>query len=155
MNDVRTRFAVMTAFLAVAFVPLLAQAQGRQESNGVVLYWGVVPAAVVSAQHPGAMHGVNPSDGAQLHHLVVALYTAAGARISDAVVRGQLKEVGVVNAPPKYLTPMIINGQTSYGQYFQAVMSGPYHFHIQVKLANQPAEIEFTIDASLPRRNAP
>ena len=56
------------------------------------------------------MHGVVPKDGGQVHHMVVALFNADGKRIEDAVVRAQLSETGIVDAPPKYLTPMSIGG---------------------------------------------
>lgn len=136
--------------LALAGLPALAQ--DRLQRDGVVLYWGLVPAAIVAGRHPADdMHGALPRDGGQLHHLVIALFDAAdGRRIADAVVRAQLHEVGLVDAAPKYLTPMPVDGQASYGQWFSTARAGPYRFRIFVMLPQRAAEIEFTVSARSP-----
>lgn len=132
--------------LALVGAAAPAAAQGRQERDGVVLFWGLVPGEI-AARQPSPMHGVDPALRG-LRHLVVALFDAKGARIADATVQAQLREPGVVNAPTKSLSPMTVNGQASYGQYFEPVMSGPYHFHIRVTLPGRVDEIEFTVDAA-------
>ncbi|MDG0833169.1 hypothetical protein EXH51_10475 [Pelomonas saccharophila] len=131
-------------------------AQARVERDGVVLYWGLVPAAIVAEKHPlEEMHGVVPKDGGQVHHLVAALVDAKdGRRIGDAVLRAQLHEVGIVNAAPKYLTPMTINGLASYGQVFSMAKDGPYQFRILARLADRPNEVEFPISAWSPHRES-
>ena len=139
----------------LAFAPSLTLAQAHQVREGVVLYWGLVPAAVVSQEHALAdMHGVVPSDGGQVHHLVVALFNADGKRIEDAVVRAQLSESGIVDAPPKYLTPMSVDGQLSYGQLFSTVRGEPFRFRVLVKLAGSSKDIEFAVLAGAPHREA-
>lgn len=155
----RRRLSVrhLPALLALAVLPLAVQpamAQARVERDGVALYWGLVPAAIVAEKHPLAeMHGVVPKDGGEVHHLVVALFDAAnGKRIGGAVVRAQLHEVGLMDAAPKYLTPMAVDGQASYGQLFSTAKDGPYQFRVFVKLANRPNEIEFPISAWSPHR---
>jgi len=147
----RASLLLLFALAAMALVPPAA-AQARLERDGVVLYWGLVPAAIVSDKHSlEQMHGVVPKNGGQVHHLVVALFDAAdGRRIADAVVRAQLSEVGVVDAAPKYLTPMPVNGLASYGQLFWTAKEGPYQFRIFVRLANRPGEIEFALAARSP-----
>ena len=80
MRLIRSKLAALLALVLFALAPslALALAQARQERDGVVLYWGLVPAEVVSQQHAqDAMHGGAPKSGGQLHHLVVALFTAA------------------------------------------------------------------------------
>ena len=77
-----------------------------------------VPATVVSQKYAlEDMHDVVPKDGGQIHHLVVALFNSKGARIEDAVVRAQLSGTGIVDAPPKYLTPMSIDGLQAVMQH--------------------------------------
>lgn len=155
MSLIRAKLAVLFTLALIAFGPSVAQAQMRLEREGVVLYWGLVPAAVVSEKHAlEDMHGVVPQDGGQVHHLVVALFDADGKRIEDAVVRAQISETGIVDAPPKYLTPMRIDGQMSYGQVFSTAKSGPYRLHLLVKLSNRAAEIEFAVSAWSPHREA-
>lgn len=155
MSLIRSTLSAFFALTLLALVPTIAIAQARLEREGVVLYWGLVPAAIVSQKHAlEDMHGVVPKDGGQVHHMVVALFNADGKRIEDAVVRAQLSETGIVDAPPKYLTPMSIDGQASYGQLFSTVRSGsgPYRFRVLVKLPSRPAEIEFAVSAWSPHR---
>ena len=84
---------------------------------------------------------------------VVALYdNASGRRIEDAVVRAQLSESGIVDEPAKYLPPMKINDQASYGQVFTVAKDGPYRFKVWVRLAQRQEEIEFAFSAWSPHR---
>ena len=112
-----------------------------------------VPATVVSQKYAlEDMHDVVPKDGGQIHHLVVALFNSNGTRIEDAVVRAQLSETGIVDVPPKYLTPMSVDGQMTYGHLFSTVRGGPYRFRVLVKLTSRAAEIEFAVSAWSPHR---
>lgn len=126
-----------------------ASAQGRIERDGVVLYLGLVPEAIVSQQHAiGELHGGRPPGGGKINHLVLALFDArSGSRIDNAVVRAQLSESGVVDGPPKYVPPMPVNGVGSYGQLFGMVGDGPYRFRILVKPNDRKDEIEFNVIA--------
>lgn len=154
MSTICSRSIGLLALILLALLPTLVRAQARLERDGVVLYWGLVPAAVVSQRHAQEeMHGVLPKDGGQNHHLVVALFTRDGKRIADAVVRAQLTEIGIVDAPPKYLTPMLIDGQASYGQFFSTAKRGPYKFRVLVKLDDRPSDIAFDISAWSPHRD--
>lgn len=146
-------FVLLLVSLAYA-APSLAQA--RQDKGGVTVFWGVVPAAVVSQQHAiEEMHGHRPAGGGQVHHLVVAVFdSSSGRRIDNAVVRAQLSESGIVDGSPKYLTPMLINGQMSYGQLFSVAKAGPYHFRLWVIPPGREAEIEFSVTASSPHEQA-
>ena len=145
-----------SAFLLLGLLwlaPWQAFAQARMARDGVALYWGLVPGAVVEDKHALAdLHGGPRNDGGQVHHLVVAVFDAAsGRRIGDAIVRAQLSESGIVDEAPKYLPPMPIDGQMSYGQWFSMVArSGPYRFRVWVKLPGRPAEIEFSVSAGAP-----
>lgn len=153
MPDIRSNFVKALAVTSLAFAPTLAPAQARLERDGLVMYWGLVPAAVVSQRHAlEEMHGGPPKDGGLNHHLVIALFARDGTRIADAVVRAQLHETSIVDAPPKYLTPMIVDGQASYGQFFSTAKSGPYKFRVLVKLADRPSDIAFDISAWSPHR---
>ena len=153
MSFIRSKLAALFTLVLLALVPSITLAQARLEREGVVLYWGLVPAAVVSQKHAlEDMHGVVPKDGGQVHHLVVALFNSKGTRIEDAVVRAQLSETGIVDAPPKYLTPMSIDGQMTYGQVFSTAKSGPYRFRLLVKLPSRATEIEFAVSAWSPHR---
>ena len=136
--------------LVLAVLGFTSFAEERAERDGVVLYWGLVPEAIVSQQHAiDELHGGRPRGGGKINHLVVALFDAkTGRRIDDAIVRAQLSESGIVDEAPKYLPPMPVNGVSSYGQLFGMVHDGPYRFHVWVKLPDRPAEIEFRINAA-------
>lgn len=126
--------------------------QSRLDREGVTMYWGLVPTAVVSDKHAlEQLHGGGPKGGGQVHHLVVALFDSASAtRIESAVVRAQLSEIGVVDSPAKYLPPMLIDGRMSFGQLFSVVKEGPYRFRIFVKLADRAREVEYSISVASP-----
>lgn len=116
MNS-RLAWKIIVTVLVAAVLALLllqvAHAQQRLQRDGITLYRGLVPAAVVSQRHTlEAMHGVVPNNGDHVHHLVVALFRADGSRIVDAVVRAQLGETAITERPPKYLTPMPVEGRT-------------------------------------------
>ena len=150
------RFAA-TMWLLLLLTTMLspALAQSRLERSGITLYWGLVPAAVVADKHALAeLHGGPPKEGGQVHHLVVALYdSASGRRIEGAVVRAQISEVGIVDEPPKYLLPMKVNDQASYGQVFGVAKDGPYRFRLWARLPPRTDEIEFKFDAWSPHRS--
>jgi hypothetical protein len=156
MSFIRSKLAALFTLALLALGPSITLAQARLEREGVVLYWGLVPAAVVSEKHAlEDMHGIVPNDGGQVHHLVVALFKADGKRIEDAVVRAQLSESGIVDAPPKYLTPMSVDGLMTYGHLFSTARSGPYRFRVLVKLPSRATEIEFEVSAWSPHRETP
>ena len=140
---------LVVACLAASY----AFAQARQDRDGVTLYWGLVPAAIVESKHAiDDLHGSPRRDGGHVHHLVVAVFDSAnGRRIEDAVVRAQLREPGFMDEAPKHLPQMAVNGQMSYGQWFDTVArSGPYRFRVFVKLPAKPREIQFDIAAGTP-----
>jgi hypothetical protein len=149
LTNLRSWFALALA-LALLSWSALSQAQERLERQGVILYWGLVPEAIVSRQHAiDELHGGRPPGGGKINHLVIALFDAkTGRRIDDAIVRAQLAEPGIVDQPPKYLPPMPVNGLGSYGQLFGMVYDAPYRFRVWVKLQERQGEIEFTIDTA-------
>ena len=51
MLFIRSKLAALFTLVLLALVPSITLAQARLEREGVVLYWGLVPAAVVSEKH--------------------------------------------------------------------------------------------------------
>ena len=95
MPFILSKLAALFTLVLLALVPsiTLAQAQARLEREGVVLYWGLVPAAVVSQKHAlEDMHGIVPKDGGQVHHLVVALFNSKGTRSAHATLPAFMAE---------------------------------------------------------------
>lgn len=139
----------VTVLAGFAVAAACAQAQERMERDGIVLYWGLVPSALASQQHAQEeLHGGRPPGGGRLNHLVVALLDGrSGVRIDNAVVRAQLSEPGIADTPAKYLVPMSVNGQASYGQVFGMVYGGPYRFRVDVQVPQRAQELQFDFQA--------
>lgn len=139
--------AIAAAFLLAAAG---AGAQERQEKDGLVLYWGLVPGAVAAQRLPvEEMHGGKPIGGGKVHHLVLAVFESkSGARVSDAVVRAQVSESGIVQEPAKYVPAMAGGGAGSYGQLFGMVHEGPYRFTVWVKHPSRRDDVRFDIVAA-------
>lgn len=131
----------------------LAAAQSEpQTKDGVTVYLGVVPAAVVkdppphSAERP--MHGRVPR-GVHEYHLVAAVFDAAsGSRISDATVTAQVSGLGLAGSK-RTLEPMQIAGTTTYGAFFSLPGRDLYSVKITVERpggAGRPATVDFKYD---------
>lgn len=151
-----SRWFLSALLLVLSAYAAPSSAQARQDKEGITVYWGLVPAAVVSEKHAiEEMHGHRPAGGGQVHHLVVAVFdSSSGRRIDTAVVRAQLSESGIVDEPPRYLTPMLINGQMSYGQVFSVAKAGPYRFRLWVLPPGRKTEIELAVSAYSPHAEA-
>lgn len=144
-----------TTLLLLATALSSALAQSRLERSGITLFWRLVPAAIVTDKPALAeLLGGPPKGGGKVRHLVVALYDSASSRrIEDAVARAQLSETGIVDEPPKYLLPMKINDQASYGQVFGVAKDEPYRFRVWVRPPSRIDEVEFRFDAWSPHRS--
>lgn len=131
--------------------------QTRFDREGLTLYWGLVPEAILAERHDiDQLHGGRPKGGGQVHHLMVALFDSTnGRRIENALVRAQLSETGFVDAPAKYLPPMAVNGKRTYGQLFAVAKEGPYQLRVFVKLPDRPREIEYAMSTSSPHGQRP
>ena len=142
----------LSMLFALSAFSVNSSAQTKFDREGVTLYWGLVPAAIVARQHDiDQLHGGTPRGGGQVHHLVVALFeSATGRRIENAVVRAQLSETGFVDEPPKYLPAMPVAGQMTYGQLFAVAKDGPYQFRVFVQIPDRAHEIEYSFAASSP-----
>ena len=117
--------------------------RSEQTIDGVTIYLGVVPAALVQGHSttlgdPRSLHGGTP-EGMGSHHVMVALFDAAtGARITDARVSASI-DGGPLTKP---LEPMEVNGLTTYGNFF--VLSGPAvrRIHVEILRSGKSKTIE-------------
>lgn len=126
-----------------------ALAQSHLERDGLVVYWGVLPPAVVwDKRAPQTVHGPNWRDD-RSQHLMVAVFNSDGSRIEDAAVRVQVMQPGRPAGESKSLTPMKVGDQLSYGEVFPVVRAGPYRFRIFVKVPTQAREIELVARTTL------
>jgi hypothetical protein len=148
-----TACALLLPLLPVA-TPSAALAQvgpegGVRRIGGLVVYLGVIPAAVARGHAPAhperEMHGGVPS-GRHAYHLVVAAFDAAsGARIEPASVIATVQGLGHVERTQLPFEPMTIAGASSFGGYVSLPSSDTYQIMIEINRPGaRPARAEFT-----------
>lgn len=92
-----------------------------QTADGLTIYLGVVPAALMQVEIPA--HGGAPPPR-ESHHVVVALFDAATrARVSDARITAAVMRDPADAAPGRPLEPMTVNGLVTFGNFVS--MPGP------------------------------
>lgn len=117
--------------------------------DGVVAYFGVVPSQVVGTHPPvhpeAAMHGGVPADP-QAEHVIVSLFARDdNARITDARVTATVRASHRTGrGETKPLEPFVVDGQLSYGNYFDFEMHRRYRIDVAVRRPGRDAPIEFT-----------
>ncbi|VWC92350.1 hypothetical protein BCO18430_03335 [Burkholderia contaminans] len=120
-------------------VAAVASAQGDGAQHLLVgstdVYYGITPATVAGA-HPSShaealMHGGAPHSRHR-YHLVVAVFDhATHERIRDARVVAAVREIGLGEIR-KTLDAMPIDGNASYGTYFDFGSPGPYRVRLEI-----------------------
>ncbi|QKT04160.1 hypothetical protein HUS23_10225 [Ectothiorhodospiraceae bacterium 2226] len=136
---------------ASAAAPSVGANGGYQSADGLVVYLGVVPAAMVEGRHeahPGEeeMHGGVPR-GRHAFHVMVAVFDAdTGEQVRDARVEARVAPLGLgeVRQP---LEPMTIGDTVTYGNYF-TLRHGTYRIRVDVVRPRDgaPATVEFTYE---------
>jgi hypothetical protein len=142
---------VVTSLSLCASPPALADViDGVKTVQGLKIYLGAVPAAIVRAHSSGhaevQMHGGVPALGQHAVHLVVAVFDAAtGARITRANVAADIIEDGGKRWSIM-LKPMTIEGALTFGGYAALPRAADYQIHVRVTRArpSQPAVAQFT-----------
>jgi hypothetical protein len=108
---------LMGAFLSTAAPASAQEGESYKVADGLGVYLGVLPAAIVRGQPEERMHGGVPS-GAHEYHIIIAVFDAAtGARVEDAKVNATVSGLGHVGGRLVHLKPMTIAGTVTYGQF--------------------------------------
>lgn len=128
----------------------VAPAEGMRQVGGLVVYLGVMPAAVVQGHPPGhpesTMHGGTPT-GRHIYHLVVAVFEAAsGARVTDAEVAATVSGLGHLGQTRMPLEPMTVAEALSYGGFVALPGSDLYRITVEIRRpgATGTSHAEFT-----------
>ncbi|NIR30856.1 MAG: hypothetical protein GWN84_16380 [Gammaproteobacteria bacterium] len=105
-------------------------------ADGISVYLGVVPAAVVQERfenRPEAvMHG-GASGKAGRYHVMVALFDEhSGHRLTAAEIEATVSELGL-SGSRKILEPMEVGGVTTYGNYFELSGAGFYRIVLEIR----------------------
>ena len=136
----RVNSAVLGAFLLLVGAAVSAgpapPADRPQTVDGMAVYVGVLPAAMVEGHPPGhpeaAMHGGIPR-GRHRFHVLVALFDAgSGERIAGAQVEARVAELGLAGTQRR-LEPMAIAGTETYGGYFKLDGEGPFRITLDIR----------------------
>lgn len=147
MHTRLAKFAVVLAgiliVLGVAAAAPAADTAYRRVADGVVVYFGILPAELVRGHPPGhpesGMHGGVPVGE---NHLMVALFgDNTGERITRADVTATITGPDRFKATKK-LDPMIIAGSATYGNYFSMPGPGPYRIVLRIRLPGAGRDIE-------------
>ncbi len=136
----RSRRVLALASLAgVLFAPTTSSAgvvDGVQTSDGLSIYLGVVPAAVVRghpADHPETqMHGGVPGGSHSMHIVAAVFDKVSGARITRANVVAHILEPGGIQRSVR-LQPMTVAGALTFGGYTSFARGIDYRIGIQVQ----------------------
>lgn len=112
-----------------------ADSAGHRTTDGLSVYLGVVPAAMVRGHPKGhseeAMHGGIPR-GPHAYHVIVAIFDAeTGKRVEDAAVEARVSPVGL-SGITRRLEPMAIVGTVTYGNYFSLRSSDVYRVAVTI-----------------------
>ena len=119
-----------------------AESSYRQIGDGVVVYFGMIPAELVRGHPPAhpesTMHG-----GVQVgeNHLTVAVFDdKTGRRITDAKVTAHITDDRSPDME-KQLESMVIAGSVTYGSYFYMPGAGPYRSELRIRLSDRVREL--------------
>ena len=145
-------FGLLAAVLGV--LPMTSHAADNsrhQRVDGVDVYLGIFPAEMVLGQPKlraeAEMHGGVPP-GEHRYHVTVALFDAAtGKRITGALVKAKVSELGLSGIEKK-LEPMTIAGTISYGNYFRMSGTGIYRIQVQIRLPGAAQAIDAIFEYS-------
>ena len=150
MNSIARRAAVVFLLAVVAIsVGLATWAQQvneyRQTANGLTVYIGVVPAAIIKGHQK--LHGGAPK-GPHEYHVVAAIFdSASGARVSDANVTAKISGLGL-SGYETTLEPMKIADTVTYGAFTYLPGTDLYTIRLTVRRSEsaQPAVLNFRYD---------
>ena len=133
-------------FIGMAHPSHAAESSEVQTANGMTVYIGLIPAAIIKGHPEVMMHGGKPS-GVNEFHLTAAVFDAAtGRRISDATVSVTVAEVGLAGTTTT-LEPMHIADTVTYGGFVVMRAMARYDLRIVViRPMRPPVTFNFAYD---------
>jgi hypothetical protein len=141
--------AVLFGLALLGCSTAVADSRYRQVADGVVVYLGVLPAAMIQGRDEddpeAVMHDGIPR-GRHAFHVMAAVFDAgSGVPIEDAQVRARVVPLGLVGVA-RPLETMRIDDTVTYGNYFTMRGEGPYVIEITIARAgaDAPVTVRFT-----------
>jgi len=127
-----------------------------KQSQGLAVYLGVLPAAMVKGHDPGhaesTMHGGAPAGSHEYHLLGAVFEESSGLRIVDAEVIATITGLGHVGGTRLHLEPMRIDDTVTYGNFINFPGADLYTIKLSVRRhdASHPIAFEFSYDHRSP-----
>ncbi len=124
---------------------------GYQKADGLAVYLGIVPAAVVRG-HPAShaesrMHG-GAGTGRHRQHIVVAIFDdKTGARIENARVSATVDGLGHVGQQDVKLEPMKIENTITYGAFVDLSGNDRYRIAVEVTVPGRSRPVTMTFSS--------
>ena len=131
--------SILLACFALAAKATIAADINSSQSirlDGMVLYYGIVPAKILRDHPPEheerTMHA-DASREKETHYLVISIIEEkTGKRITDAVVTASIGEFGM-SAQNRKLDVMSFGNAVTYGNFFAMPKPGPYEIVVSVR----------------------
>lgn len=123
-----------------------------QNTHGLTIYAGVIPAAVVKGHpkaHPEAtMHGGAPSSPSSFHYVIAIFDEKTGARIEDADVTGTVSLPGHLESQSLKFDAMKVSDTITYGAFATYASMGSHELDLQIKRpgSTDPVRVKFVDD---------
>jgi hypothetical protein len=147
MISSRSLRRLILGFLLVINNPIYARAEdpGYQVVDNVLIYFGVIPAAMLlnypSGDDETIMHGGVPS-GLGVYHVMIALFDAkTSQRISTAEISAKTSEFGMARES-KTLEPMKIADTITFGNFFKFKGNGAFRVDVAIRIPGRPGAIK-------------
>lgn len=148
-----SRIACLLSVLLVSGSPWAAGHPLHKVADGISVYLGVVPAAMVQERYENraeaVMHG-GASGKPGRYHVMVALFDEhSGRRLTAAAVEATVSEIGL-SGSRKILEPMEVGGVITYGNYFELSGAGWYRIELEIRPAGaaRPTRASFQYQLS-------
>lgn len=124
---------------------------GYQTSDGLAVYLGIVPAAVVRghpASHPErSMHGGAGSARHQQHVVVAVFDAATGERVENARVSATIAGLGDVGRQTVEFEPMTIANTVTYGAFSTLPGNDRYQIELDISVPDRARPVSVTFSS--------
>lgn len=141
-----TRTALYAAVLvgALSGEGLAADDRSYRTADGLTVYLGVMPAAMLKGCPDATMHRRIPGSPHTYHVLVAVFDNATDQRLAGLDVKAAVASPGMT-ATEKLLETMTIADTVTYGNYFDLIGAGPCRIRVEIlrPLAAAPTRVEF------------
>jgi hypothetical protein len=141
--------AVPLGVALLSFNTAVADPGYREVANGVVVYLGVLPAAMIRGRDEddpeAVMHGGIPRGRHAFHVMAAVFDPESGVQIEDAKVEARVAVLGLAGVT-RPLETMRIDDTITYGNYFTLRGDGPFDIRITIGRpgADAPVTARFT-----------